>query len=444
MKNILVILRTDYTAKHEIPLLLYLRDQHGFNPIVYSLSLGKNIKPLLDKHNIENYYYDQSINIRNPWMRKLISSGGISGRFLSRIKERKEAKKILEQFNPLVIITPAGTQALSRAIIRQANAKGIPSITLQRVHAGPMDLWYKWLKRQQRLADNKILSKRESFAVFLTHIRENIISFLEKIVDKLFNLSYKQSVCLGDGEESKFAVIGEGFKDLFIQEGIEEDNKIVVVGHLEHDMFYPQGQLVKEPLRTQMRNQLGISPTQKMVLFNVPPGHLQRINLYDYNTLILKTLAQVLEAEGNKFRIILKYHPRPGKEKEFDPVLLENPLFRVDKENDTLDLLHAADYYVSYESTVNLCAIALDVPMLTFNLARVGQQDLNENIMGGPHVRYDWELKEMLNAFFYDEVMEKFYAQQRARARLRWMKCDGKVKERIAQLIESFAKSWKG
>ncbi|MBF0522464.1 MAG: hypothetical protein HQL24_05340 [Candidatus Omnitrophica bacterium] len=428
--NIIVILRAGYTAKYTIPLLAYLREKYSLTPIVFYFDFGNSSKPLLDEFSIENHYFNFYDNcIKSVFLRRILGTLGIYV-LIERIYERIYAKKIIAQYNPKIIFTPVSTQTLSRAVINLANKRGIPTLSIQRTATYYRFFSQRWLE---------YIKEREGKKSFnmMNYCREKRLAWnraVYRILGELWGVVYREPKCLGDGEEKFFLVIGERHKMLFFQEGVRPKSKMVVVGFLEHDQFYKDGVLNKEPMRTNARNILGLKTQEKVILIIIPSVGLSRCpELYDSNTYIVKT---VLESVPENFKVIVKLHPQT-RNNDLDPEVLKHPKIIEDKGLETLELLCASDFFISYYSTMNLNAIALDINMLTANISGIFSQEMCEHIGGGLHASSKEEFKPLLDQLLFDEVTQKSLASSRALARSRWMKCDGLVKKRIGDFMVS-------
>jgi glycosyltransferase involved in cell wall biosynthesis len=131
--------------------------------------------------------------------------------------------------------------------------------------------------------------------------------------------------------------------------------------------------------------------------------------------------------------VIVKLHPRQTEEEVAREVGSSGRVAFV-RDIDKGPLFAAADLFLSTFSSVILWAIALDLPVVTFNCLRIPGGDIFEEIGGTVHARTAADLADAVRRAIADDETAKRLAGERARVRETHMVFDGRVTTRIEAL----------
>lgn len=415
--HILAILRFDYTAINEVKLLVYLKNRHNLKATVILIKPNNIIEKTLDDNSIKYEVHDVD-KIKHKLINKLFFIFKLTDLY-TRIIEKRIGIDIILKHKPDIIFTPVSSQVISRSIIHFSKILKIPSISIQRTAASHNFLYYEWQNTYNKRKKNHFIKK--------------ILIIYKKIFYILLGLDFKEQKCLGDGDETKFLVFGNAYAEHFSMSRINSE-KMISVGHLEHQQLFEETQIVAKRAINQNIN------TQKKILVNISGKFIiDKIcpieNSEKFSKLQNKILKSIIDNTDDTFKIILKAHPRENINYLIESVR-QHPRVSIDNNNFTELLLHECDYLITDFSTLIFSAIALDKPYLTHNLLRVFSWDFPETINAGPHIRYEYELDNIIHDFLYNESNRLHYKNAREIARKRWLMFDGLIYERIAKIIK--------
>lgn len=401
--SLLYVFRLPYNSEDEIRLLRFLKNH--FNVFVCILDLNQDFetqKRLLEEEKLT--YFTFSRFSPKGIFHKVLYAAGLEVA-IQNFMEMNWVKNLHLMYNFKVVLSPVETQPVTRAFAVLKRKLNVKVVTLQRTQNNYTPPWLSWLKEHE------------------TAKKPSMFFQWNKLVEKLVGLQF-------DGKHDRFLVAGKGSFEIYQTEGIDP-GVMRVVGHLENDYLYDFLQLPpqeKENELASIRKRLNFAE-ERIILINLSPPHLIRDKkLKECQTNLVKSVLRKIKQED---RIVLVVHPR-SKGEEFDQSILDlDPRLIMSPGIRYIELFKICSHYICNLSTTTFDFICLGKPLLTVNLSRNYIGDLNENISGGFHVRYEDELDEILPKFLDDTNFQTQLLFQQKFSQKRWVVFDGKVKSRI-------------
>ncbi len=237
----------------------------------------------------------------------------------------------------------------------------------------------------------------------------------------------------GTGAATLKTLIGPAFREQFASQGADA-GKMRVTGLPEHDgLFALAGDAARrERYRREIRQQFGVAPD---VALAVVGARATREDGYPASEVYdeLRAVVSALLDRPEGLFVIVKLHPRQTVAEVSREV---GPAERVAfvRDIDKGPLFAAADLFLSTFSSVILWAIALDLPVVTFNCLRIPGGDIFEEIGGTVHARTTAGLPEAIRLAIADEATADRLATERKRVCSSHMVFDGRAVERIEGL----------
>ena len=317
------------------------------------------------------------------------------------------------------------TLLLERFVVREANARGIPTLVVQ------------WAFSYSQAMYDRI---RQFQFARPTPIRR---SLPRRIVGPLTRAAYRTTLrglgldfelanSYGGGEAKLFAVMGEAFRDQFLAQGVR-GKRIVVCGHPTHDTVFQRAQTVDETERARLRETYGLAPDRTIVLYATQPVLWRKVITRETLERNVRAIAEAVSRQPG-CELVLKLHPREdAADYAFCAAL--DPTVRVLTQAEMPDLIAASDLFISSSSSTVLLAMMLDRPIVTVNFDNVPHFDQFEEIGGTIHVRSYDDFAAAFGRLLSDEEARTALARQRADVLARYTRFDGRAAERIAGLI---------
>ncbi len=228
-------------------------------------------------------------------------------------------------------------------------------------------------------------------------------------------------------------VIGPAFRDQFAAQGADPD-RIRVAGLPEHDDLHTlatdRGRI--EALRKETRARFGVADDQPLAVVGAratredgyPAG-----DVYDELRAVISALLD--RPEG--VHVVVKLHPRQNVEEVEDNVGTFDRVVYL-RDIDKGPLFCAADLFLSSFSSVILWAIALDIPVVTYNCLRLPGGDIFEEIGATVHARTAADLPGAVEQALVDEATRERLAAEREAVRRSHMVFDGRCVARITEI----------
>ena len=237
----------------------------------------------------------------------------------------------------------------------------------------------------------------------------------------------------------------ESKKDKQFLEGISGNQEKIL--HTGQPMYDIVGERYCNSNKSDFCKKYNIEKNKKIILFTSVP-YTEKIGMVDaalskneYIAMIkcfYNTSQQLPDAQ-----FIIKLHPNENPEMHQEMInckSVNNNLFFIDKESDTIELIHFCDLLITTFSTSGLEAIVLDKPVITINLT--GQPDLvdyaEKGVAIGVHKKND--LHDAINNALYNQEARRLMAKMRKDYISDYL-LDGNAKKRIGDVIESMAKA---
>lgn len=403
-----VILVPHYKGAFEtfFQLAMYLKDNGGSRPyFVFYFDADAELILKLKENHIGFTLY------KNRYIFRLPAVGAV----LKIIYDLLYSVRLFQLLTPVqAMVCAVEGHCLEYALISVLNRKKINTIVLQWAQSVPKD-YYVYVNGQNN-----------NWFSFVKNGFKNCIA-------KLFGVRYARFY--GDGQAKYFAVMGEYYRQMFLQQGVDKE-KLVVTGHPEHDYLY---ELSKKPPQSDYQ----AAVKRSFNLDTAKPVWVYAREAISYFKLIapekdkqdIRTVLQILSRYLPQVQIVLKLHPRDSED-YYDFVRREFPHIIVVHSCNLYDLISISDLYVSQISSTMMWAIALDKPVITFDFNNQPYWHYFRDKEGLIKADSPEELAAAVSVVNEGNLGDDYYRQCQI-ARSKYMVLDGKACQRIYRLIEN-------
>jgi hypothetical protein len=338
---------------------------------------------------------------------------------------RTVARAALDRHRPSAVVVIQDTLLLERFIVREANARGIPTLVVQWAFSYAQAMY-------DRIREFQFARPAPARRSLPRRVLGPITRAAYRATLRALGLHFELANSYGGGEARLFAVMGEAFRDQFLAQGVR-GKQIVVCGHPTHDTVYQRARTVDAAERATIRDQYGLSQDRTIVLYATQPVLWRKVISRETLERNVRAIAATVSQQPG-CELVLKLHPREDAA-DYAFCAEMDPPVRVLTQAEMPDLIAASDLFISSSSSTVLLAMMLDRPILTVNFDAVPHFDQFEPIGGTIHVRSYEAFAAAFERLLSDETARATLARQRADVIARYTRFDGRAAERIAGLI---------
>jgi hypothetical protein len=339
---------------------------------------------------------------------------------------RALARAALDRHRPAAVVVIQDTLLLERFLVREANARGIPTLVVQWAFSYEQSMYDRI--RTFQYGQRDVSAGRSIPRQLLAPITHGAYRSTLRALGLDFDLvnSY------GGGEARLFAVMGEAFRDQFVRQGVR-DKRITVTGHPTHDAVFRRAETVDAAERAAIRGRYDLAPGRTVVLYATQPVLWRKVMSREALERNVRAIAAAVAARPG-CELIVKLHPREDPaDYEFCATL--DPPVRIIAQAEMPDLIAACDLFISSSSSTVLVAMMLDRPIITVNFDAVPHFDQFESIGGTVHVRTLEQFAAALSRLLEDDAAAASLRRQRQDVLARYTRFDGHAADRIAGLL---------
>lgn len=339
---------------------------------------------------------------------------------------RKLARSALDRRQPAAVVVIQDTLLLERFIVREANARGLPTLVVQWAFSYEQSM-YDRIRELQYGQPGHRNSRPFPKSVLAPVTRGAYHATLRAL-----GLNFDLVNSYGGGEARLFAVIGEAFRDQFVRQGVR-GKQIEVTGHPTHDAVFRRAQTIDDEERAAIRDQYALPRGATIALYATQPVLWRKVMTREALEANVRAIARAV-GERPGCQLVLKLHPR---EDPADYAFCDrlDPPVRVIAQAETPDLIAACDLFISSSSSTVLLAMMLDRPIVTVNFDGVPHFDQFDGIGGTVHVRTHEQFAQALNRLFEDRQAAEQLRRQRRDVIARYTRFDGGAAGRISGLL---------
>jgi CDP-glycerol glycerophosphotransferase (TagB/SpsB family) len=241
----------------------------------------------------------------------------------------------------------------------------------------------------------------------------------------------------GGGEARVFAVMGEGFREQFLAQGVRK-GRIEVTGHPLHDEAFAQRAALSTARAKELKARYGLPAKSRVMLYATQPVLWRAVVTREELIENVRSLGRAVAELGPEFLLVLKLHPREALE-DYAPAASGDLPIRLIKEAEIAELIAPAEAFISSSSSTVLLAMMLDKPIVTVNFNRVPHFDYYETVGGTLHAKTPAAAAEALRLAVFDGPTRDRLATERAAVLARYARFDGRATERLADLVEELS-----
>jgi hypothetical protein len=352
--------------------------------------------------------------------------GAVTADEIARLwQARAKARAALVRHRPSAVVVIQDTLLLERFVVREANARGIPTLVVQWAFSYAQAMYDRIRAIQFGPSVEPPRSPARRLLAPLTRAAY-------RTTLRTLGLSFTLTNSYGGGEAKLFAVMGEAFREQFTAQGVR-GKRIVVCGHPTHDAVYRRAQTVDAGERARIQREYDLPPDRTLVLYATQPVLWRRVMTREALEQNVRAIAASV-ADHDGCELVLKLHPREqAADYAFCATL--TPPVRVLTQAEMPDLIAACDLFVSSSSSTVLLAMMLDRPIITVNFDQVPHFDQFEAIGGTVHVQTHGDFAAALDRLLADEEARAALGRDREAVVERYTRFDGRAGERIAGLL---------
>jgi hypothetical protein len=339
---------------------------------------------------------------------------------------RDLARAALDRHQPAALVVIQDTLLFERFLVREANARGIPTLVVQWAFSYEQAMYdrIRAIQHARPGRGSPSLLRRKLVAPLTTTAYRGTLRAL--------GLSFDLVNSYGGGEAKLFAVMGEAFREQFVRQGIR-DKRIVVTGHPTHDLVFRRATSIDDAERAAIRRRYELEPAGTIVLYATQPVLWRKVMTRETLERNVRAIASAIAARPG-CRLILKLHPREDPADYRFCAELDPPV-RVIAQAEMPDLIAATDLFVSSSSSTVLLAMMLDRPIVTLNFDAVPHFDQFEPIGGTIHIRTYEQFASALDRLLDDRQAANDLRRRRQHVIARYTRFDGRAAERIAGVL---------
>jgi glycosyltransferase involved in cell wall biosynthesis len=339
---------------------------------------------------------------------------------------RALARAALDRHRPAAVVVIQDTLLFERFVVREANARGIPTLVVQWAFSYEQAMYDRIRTFQfgRPQAPSRTTLPRRLLAPLTRGAYRSALRAL--------GLDFDLVNSYGGGEARLFAVIGEAFRDQFVRQGVR-GKQIAVTGHPTHDAVFRRAQTVDAAERDAIRRRYDLALEPTIALYATQPVLWRKVMTREaLETNVRAISAAISERPG--CQLVLKLHPREDPADYAFCATLDPPV-RAIAQAEMPDLIAACDLFISSSSSTVLLAMMLDRPIVTVNFDAVPHFDQFEAIGGTVHVRTHDQFADAFNRLLEDRQAAEELRQQRQDVVARYTRFDGHAADRIAGLL---------
>lgn len=338
---------------------------------------------------------------------------------------RSLAQALVGRLRPAAVVVIQDTLLLERFMVREANARGLPTLVVQWAFSFPQTLYdsLRTMQYARPATTARSLPRR---------LLGPLTGGLYRGTLRTLGLRFELVNSYGGGEARQFAVMGAAFRDLFASQGVHS-KQIVVTGHPTHDAVFRRAATLDAAERAEIRASYGLPSDKTIILYATQPVLWRKVITRETLEANVRAMAAAVAAQAGCL-LVLKLHPREDPADYAFCAALTPPV-RVLAQAEMPDLIAACDLFVSSSSSTVLLAMMLDRPIITVNFDAVPHFDQFEPIGGTRHIRTHADFAAALRSLLDDPAAEADLAGQRASVVQRYTRFDGQAAARIAGLV---------
>jgi glycosyltransferase involved in cell wall biosynthesis len=416
----------DETLRTFLPVVDRLRSDHQRrSEVLFHHTPGAWVRSALAEHGVTH----EEVSLPSRLLpRRLAATRGLSaadelGRFWHA---RALARSVLEHHQPSAIVVIQDTLLLERFVVREANARGIPTLVVQWAFSYEQAMY-------DRIRSIQYARPKETARSLPRRLLTPLTSSAYRATLRTFGLNFDLVNSYGGGEAKLFAVMGEAFRDQYLRQGVR-GKRIVVTGHPMHDDVFCRAGTIDEAERAAIRRRYDLPADRTIVLYATQPVLWRKVMTREILEQNVRAMAAAVSRDPGR-ELVLKLHPREDPA-DYAFCATLGPPVRVIAQAEMPDLIAASDLFISSSSSTVLLAMMLDRPIITVNFDGVPHFDQFEGIGGTVHVRTHQAFADALGRLLTDEQAGGQLRQQRRDVVARYTRFDGHAAERIADLLE--------
>jgi glycosyltransferase involved in cell wall biosynthesis len=339
---------------------------------------------------------------------------------------RTLARSALDRHRPAAVVVIQDTLLLERFVVREANARGLPTLVVQWAFSYEQAMYDRI--RSYQFGPSPASADRSLPRRMLTPLTGG----LYRTALRALGLDFDLVNSYGGGEARLFAVIGEAFREQFVRQGVR-GKRIVVTGHATHDAVYRRSQSIDDAERSAIRRRYDLPPDATIALYATQPVLWRKVITREALAANVRAIAAAVAARPG-CQLVLKLHPRENPADYAFCAALDPPV-PVIAQAEMPDLIAACDLFISSSSSTVLLAMMLDRPIITVNFDAVPHFDQFEAIGGTIHVRTHEQFADTFARLLDNHEAAEQLRVQRQDVIARYTRFDGLAAERIAALL---------
>ncbi len=366
------------------------------------------------------------------------------------LKARRFARQFCAEVQPAILVMTDDRRYVESFLINQAKSRRIPTLVLMWAATNNREAMVAW---RQKAVYNRSSTNLQRLLSWLTcWLVPQAVAFdgdrrllwqppSAVLGLHLFAAYPKQPWIFGGGLADQVTVIGEYYRTMFIEHGIQPD-KIVVTGHPRHDQLYRASKRWQNEDRLTICREIGAPVEKKLIVLGPPPishilqgtraGHVSPEQMVAYLREVIDDLLNL----SRDYHLLVKIHPRD--EGLSLPYLLGHTRdFTVVHRYEIAKLIACSELLVCQGSTIVFDAHILGTPVLTFDFYHTPGYDMWAHAGGVLHVTERTNFLPTIQHILSDEQTQGRLATERQAFRQHYVKYDGKATERIVKLIQS-------
>jgi len=341
-------------------------------------------------------------------------------------RARALARAALDRHRPAAVVVIQDTLLLERFVVREANARGLPTLVVQWAFSYEQAMYDRIRTFQfgkSNGASRRALPRR---------LLAPLTSGAYRATLRALGLDFDLVNSYGGGEARLFAVIGDAFREQFVRQGVH-NKQIVVTGHPTHDTVFQRARTIDAAERATIRRRYDLPHDSTVVLYATQPVLWRKVMTREALERNVRAIARTV-AERAACQLVLKLHPREDRADYAFCATLDPPV-RVIAQAEMPDLIAACDLFISSSSSTVLLAMMLDRPIVTVNFDEVPHFDQFEAIGGTVHVRTHERFADTFHRLLDDRQAAEQLRRQRRDVVARYARFDGHAADRIARLV---------
>jgi hypothetical protein len=320
------------------------------------------------------------------------------------------------------------------ALVKIANQRGIPSLIVPFAISHPRSD----AENRLRASDAEAYALRSRFDRYLSRKYPHWVYELDgrpwffvpasiALAAKFWGMMPDNPWAIGGGSATQMAVESPKLKADFIEQGIPPE-KMIVTGKPSIDQVY---QLLHSVEASQIRQELGVSREQPLVLCSVPQLGEHGLLPWDQHWKEIEFLFSAL-AEQNLAPVVLSLHPK-SKAEDYRPLIEKYGLILTNRR--IYEILPLCDLFVATFSSVVMQAIGIGKPTVVVDFYGLGYTIYDQE-PGVLVIRERAKLIPIMQRIISDRGYYQQLVQAQQKRAPEWILLDGRSTDRLIETID--------